>query len=123
MDQASGEERLAVLRQVLEDVGKLVGGDHKLLHRSSQQWICRRVQQQIESSETTLLWHLQSETLVQADLPGFGRLSIVFLDTPISGLITAIPKEPRELHSFKHSGAVGYHRSDLYRIRDVPAGE
>ena len=95
MDQASGEERLAVLRQVLEDVGKLVGGDHKLLHRSSQQWICRRVQQQIESSETTLLWHLQLETLVQADLPGFGRLSPVCLDTPISGLITAIPKEPK----------------------------
>ena len=65
-----------------------------LLCRSSQQRLCRRVEQQAQSLETALLWHFQSGPSFSTHLPGSGRLPFIRLATTICGLITAIPKEP-----------------------------
>jgi hypothetical protein len=42
-----------------KDPDELVGGNHKLLCGSGKQRICRRIQQQAQSAEATLLWNIR----------------------------------------------------------------
>src|SRR5215510_2672057 len=88
-----------MLREVLDNLGELDGGDHELLREPPTERFCRGLQQQGQSPQTALLWDYKSDAPVSTTRSRSRRVS------PLRAMKHKIWGVPREfLKSRKRSG-------------------